>query len=763
MARTVVFGVVAGTLIAWNWLRLEQGPSRGQAALIVLLAVVPALARGLRARLAASAAAFLVAGGIAFDIGPGLQYPGRLLSRFGGGFLDFYDVKLPFDTGTQTRMHGTILVAVFVFTLVAALAITARRPRWAAVALLVGAGWPATLLAGHDFQRGAALLAGLLALLVGLGERLRGRGYAVVAGLAVVLVAVAASSSPALARHEFLGWQSWDFYTRPAKPVAVSYVWNSDYSGLTFPRKQTVVLKIKAPPRPQYWRAVALNDVIGGRWIEDPTLLQQSSGSLGERGLVPPAARPAKRPSCYPNCLRLRPSNWVEQQVTVAALRDTHLVAASIPVELDAPKLGVVQYDPSGMAYVERGLQRGDSYDAWSYEPEPTPNELAHSKPRYPPLIGVEGKYLYVDRQVAVSPFGTPSREAAIDWLFTKSSHATELAPYRPLYRQARRVAGDARSPYAAAVALESWFRTGGGFLYDQHPPRPPQGVPPLVDFVTRTNSGYCQHFAGAMALMLRYLGVPARVAAGFSSGRFDKSSGEWIVSDHDAHEWVEVWFQGWGWVPFDPTPGRGGLAGGYSSSSRAFDAAAAALVLAGKDGLGAFAKRRNELGFAPGPPHVSPDFPDLSPPKPLLAPAHHSRTPGFLRLVLFVLAGIVLAIALVKLLVRRGRYLTRDPRRLAAACRKELRDVLVDQLVDVPDSVTLAELAALFESELGVRAAAFGLHGTAARFAPPAQAREAVRDMRRAVSQLKRELRAELSRFDRTRGLLSLRSLGLA
>ena len=762
MARTVVFGAVAGTLIAWNWLRLEHGPSTGQAALIVLLAVAPALARGLRARLAASAAAFLVAAGSAFDIGPGLHYPGRLLSRFGGGFLDFYDVKLPFDPGTQTRMHGTILVAVFVFTLAASVAIAARRPRWAAVALLVGAGWPATLLAGHDSQRGAALLAGMLALLVGLGERLRGRGYAVVAGLAVVLVAVAASSSPALARHEFLGWQGWDFYTRPAKPVAVSYVWNSDYSGLRFPRKQTVVLRIKAPPRPQYWRAVALNDVIGGRWIEDPAAQQQTSGFLGEHGLVPPRARPAKRPSCYPNCLRPKPSSWVEQQVTVEALRDTHVVAASVPMEVDTSKLGIVQYDPSGMAYVERGLHRGDSYDAWSYEPEPTPNELVHSKPVYPPLISVEGKYLYVDRQVSVPPFGTSGRKAAIDWLFTKSSHAPELAPYRPLYDRALLVAGDARSPYAAAVALESWLRTGGGFLYDQHPPGPGH-TPPLVDFVTRTKAGYCQHFAGAMALMLRYLGVPARVAAGFNSGRYDKGSGEWVVTDHNSHEWVEVWFKGWGWLPFDPTPGRGGLAGGYSSSSRAFDAAAAALVLAGKDGLGAFAKRRSELGFAPGPPHVSPDVPDLSPPKPILGPAHHSRTPGLLRLVLFVLAGIVLAIALVKLLVRRGRYLTRDPRRLAAACRKELRDVLVDQLVDVPDSATLTELAALFESELGVRAAAFGLHGTAARFAPPAQAREAARDMRRAVSQVKRELRAELSRFDRTRGLLSLRSLGLA
>jgi hypothetical protein len=282
------------------------------------------------------------------------------------------------------------------------------------------------------------------------------------------------------------------------------------------------------------------------------------------------------------------------------------------------------------------------------------------------------------------------------------------------------------------------------------------------VDFVTRTHSGYCQHFAGAMALMLRYLGIPARVAAGFSSGQFDRTNGQWVVTDHDAHEWVEAWFDGWGWVPFDPTPGRGGLAGAYSASSRTFDATAAALVLAGKEGLKAFARRRIDLGFAKEPIRLGPDTPDLTLPK-AAAAEHHSRTPGLLRLLALVAAGLAMAIALAKLLVRRSRYLTRDPRRLAAACRKELRDVLLDQLVDVPPSATLTELAALAEAELGVSAAAFGLHGTAARFAPPGYAREAAREMRRALRQIRRDLRTELSRFERTRGLFSLRSLGLA
>ena len=121
----------------------------------------------------------------------------------------------------------------------------------------------------------------------------------------------------------------------------------------------------------------------------------------------------------------------------------------------------------------------------------------------------------------------------------------------------------------AAAAALESWFRSTGGFRYTNHPPVFPDA--PLVGFVAQSRAGYCQHFAGAMALMLRYLGVPARVAVGFSSGTYQPKQGVWTVTDHDAHAWVEAWFRGYGWLPFDPTPsgrpGRGQLSAPYAAS----------------------------------------------------------------------------------------------------------------------------------------------------------------------------------------------------
>ena len=153
------------------------------------------------------------------------------------------------------------------------------------------------------------------------------------------------------------------------------------------------------------------------------------------------------------------------------------------------------------------------------------------------------------------------------------------LEPYAEVFKRANGVAGQTTSPYAVAVALERWFRVTGGFTYSEQPGTTP-GVPPLVGFVVDTRTGYCQHFAGSMALMLRLLGIPARVAAGFVPGHYRE--GVWRVTDHDAHAWVEVWFSGYGWLPFDPTPGRGRLSGTYSSTSTGFNPVAAARLLAG-------------------------------------------------------------------------------------------------------------------------------------------------------------------------------------
>ena len=83
----------------------------------------------------------------------------------------------------------------------------------------------------------------------------------------------------------------------------------------------------------------------------------------------------------------------------------------------------------------------------------------------------------------------------------------------------------------------------------------PPKESATLDGFLFDGKQGYCQQFSGAMALLLRMAGIPARVVTGFSTGATDTKTGEFIVRDFDAHSWVEVYYPGWGWYTFDPTP----------------------------------------------------------------------------------------------------------------------------------------------------------------------------------------------------------------
>jgi hypothetical protein len=330
------------------------------------------------------------------------------------------------------------------------------------------------------------------------------------------------------------------------------------------------------------------------------------------------------------------------------------------------------------------------------------------------------------------------------------------------VFKRANGVAGQTTSPYAVAVALERWFRVTGGFTYSEQPGTTP-GLPPLVGYIADTRTGYCQHFAGSMALMLRLLGIPARVAAGFVPGHYH--DGVWRVSDHDAHAWVEVWFRGYGWLPFDPTPGRGRLSGTYSSTSTGFNPVAAARLLAGIVKGGEVFGRGSGSGILTHDPQrrnprSAADLPvrGLGPGPPL----EESKTPSLLFFLLLLCVGVAAAIVLLKFARRQVRYLTRDPRRIAAACARELGDYLQDQRFPASRSATFHELGEALSEQLGVDSSEFTDAATAARYGRPEQAAAAARRARSELRELKRRLRRSLFILDRARGLVSVRSLGL-
>jgi len=127
------------------------------------------------------------------------------------------------------------------------------------------------------------------------------------------------------------------------------------------------------------------------------------------------------------------------------------------------------------------------------------------------------------------------------------------------------------------------------------------------------------------------------------------------------------------------------------------------------------------------------------------------------------LVVGISVVVVATKLVARRARYLTHDPRRVAAACRQELADFLVDQRIEGARSATLHELGELVRHELAVEPDTFVAAATAARFGPPAGAPAAAREARRELRRLLRRVRSRLLMRERLRGVLSLRSLGFA
>jgi hypothetical protein len=123
--------------------------------------------------------------------------------------------------------------------------------------------------------------------------------------------------------------------------------------------------------------------------------------------------------------------------------------------------------------------------------------------------------------------------------------------PYERTLRLARRLTVGAPNAYAASRRIQAFLESSFDYSEDV-----PTRTHPLPAFLFEDRAGYCQQFSGAMALMLRLNGIPARVASGFAPGALDRPGEAYEVTDFDAHSWVEVYFEGIGWVTFDPTPG---------------------------------------------------------------------------------------------------------------------------------------------------------------------------------------------------------------
>jgi len=124
----------------------------------------------------------------------------------------------------------------------------------------------------------------------------------------------------------------------------------------------------------------------------------------------------------------------------------------------------------------------------------------------------------------------------------------------RRVREEAQQIVGDATNAYDAASNVESYLRT---FTYSTHVSVPPADRDWVAYLLFSSKEGYCDYFATAMTVMLRSVGIPARVASGYVTGTYDPSTRSYLVTEADAHSWTEVYFPEYGWITFEPSANR--------------------------------------------------------------------------------------------------------------------------------------------------------------------------------------------------------------
>jgi transglutaminase-like putative cysteine protease len=173
-----------------------------------------------------------------------------------------------------------------------------------------------------------------------------------------------------------------------------------------------------------------------------------------------------------------------------------------------------------------------------------------------------------VDRDRAITTYEVIADLARPSAALLRSASGSVPAAPIPRYLQlppldqripqlARQITASATTTYDKAAAIQQYLMTRYGYTLDL-----PRTLPrdPVANFLFVRKQGHCEYFASAMAIMLRTLGIPARIVNGFRGGEFNDLTGSYLVRARDAHSWVEAYIPGYGWTTFDPTPAGLGI-----------------------------------------------------------------------------------------------------------------------------------------------------------------------------------------------------------
>ena len=754
----------------WHWARLER-PHVSLAEMVFLgvLATAPALVTALgRTRLALTVVlpvSVILAIGVGGSVWPwdlGHRfYPFHLGHVVEQGARGFLNTTTPIDAGRFQQTDDLVNLAFVGLAMVMAwLLLVLRRPLLASLAAFTIYAIPSTvLLIGSDGIR-AAIFLGLVLLSLAVcrdqHESVRGsRTFAqvLVLGTLAVVGAVIVGEAPGVSKAAFLNWQSWNPLADAAPRVSVGYVWNQNYAPLRWPKKTTQVFTVTTT-RPLYWKAEVLNDFVDDHWSSSPIVERFFPSGTPEveppTSLIPPGARhPAK-------------NDFVNVSFKITGLADPHLLSSGFGLRWQLPSsVAGAQLNDDDTVTTQRDPARNTTYSVQVYAPNPTPKQLAAAGNRFP---GTVTDTIRVNNFL-ISAWGTQKPGTRLHLPVTPAYAAAANQVWQ------RSGASESSSEYAAVANVEAYLRSRV-FHYDQTP-HYRSGVPVLVDFLTRVHKGYCQMFAGSMALILRLHGIPARVAAGFTTGSLQatgQQGNEYVVTNRMAHDWVEVYFPGWGWLPFDPTPTRSlPPAVAYSTSSVTFNHDAQQnLKVLGNTGAASV-----QASTAIGTSTAGPNGPHEAPRGSQFSHRHGGGSNGltvvgtaqkhgtsFLQWLFYAVVLIVGALGLFKLAAVRWRYLRRGPRAQASAAYHELATFAADQGVPIGSNLTFEQLAARLKTSFDVDASNFASAASAARYAPIGVATESGRELRPKLRLVKRGIRVQLSRRDRFLGALRLRAV---
>ena len=223
------------------------------------------------------------------------------------------------------------------------------------------------------------------------------------------------------------------------------------------------------------------------------------------------------RPSTTPRTPH-RTAAPIRQQLQILALQGQLVPAAADPTQVEPNTDIRFNADTSTLVTLSE-LASGDQFTIVSKAPDVTLDELRAATTDNPP-----------DDVVLELPDNVPG---------VVSDLATE-------------VTAGATTDYDRMIALQDWFRNE--FTYDLTVAASDDGD--AIEMFLQTRSGSCEQFASTFAVMARTLGIPSRVAVGFTPGELN-ADGSYSVFGKNSHAWPEVWFDGIGWVAFEPTPQR--------------------------------------------------------------------------------------------------------------------------------------------------------------------------------------------------------------